>query len=113
MAEIRVGDSGRQYQARITGENDTPFDLSSSTALSLVFTKISGSVLSVTPTMGTSDETIDGKDAPANTWIFYDFQTGELDETGNWNVNFTYTNTTPDPDDIFQNLSTNTLGVAP
>lgn len=113
MAEIRVGDSGRQYQAGITGEDGSPFDLSSQTSLSLVFTKESGNTLTVTPSIGSTTETIDGEEFVANTWIFYDFNPGEVDESGNWSVNFTYTNTTLNPDDIFQNLSTNVLGVAP
>jgi hypothetical protein len=97
----------------VTGEGGTPFDMSLNTSLALVYTKPSGATLAVTPTLGSTTETLDGQEFTANTWWFYDFQTGELDETGDWNVDFTYTNTTPNPDDIFQNLSTNTLGVAP
>ena len=106
-AVIRVGEAGKRHRI------STSFDMSSNTSLALVYTKPDGiATLSVTPTLGTTLETIGGLSAAANTWVFYDFAPGEVDVDGTWTAEFTYTNTTPTPDDIFKNLDPITLVVS-
>ncbi len=106
-AVIRVGEAGKRHRI------STSFDMSSNTALALVYTKPDGiATLSVTPTLETGAVTIGGLLAAANTSVFYDFQPGEIDIDGTWTAEFTYTNTSPTPDDIFKNLDPITLVVS-
>lgn len=101
---IRVGESGKRHRI------NTQFDMSSNTSLGLVYTNpVDGTLLSVTATLGTTTQTIDGVSVAANFWLFYDFSAGELPDPGKWDVQVTYTNTAPTPDDIFKNLDPITL----
>lgn len=115
MTDFRVGDEGRIHRIRALDDDDSAFDLSTFTDLTVIYTKPSapaaGGVLTVTPTLGTSDQTIDGEAAPANTWVEYTFTTGQLDESGCWDVQLTYTDTVASK--VFQNLTPMTLEVAP
>ena len=67
--------------------------------------------LTITPTLGTTDVTIDGEAASANSWVFYIFTTGQLDESGCWDIQFKYTDTVASK--VFNNLTPMTLEVAP
>ncbi len=111
MTDFRVGDEGRIHRIRAINDDDSAFDLSTFTDLTVIYTKPSDDVLTVTPTLGTSDTTIDGQSAPANTWVQYTFTAGQLDESGCWDVQLTYFDTVASK--VFQNLTPMTLGVAP
>jgi len=96
---IRVGESGKQHRINVQ------FDMSANTSLGLVYTNpVDGTELSVSATLGTTTETIDGVSVAANFWLFYDFEVTDLTDAGSWDVQVTYTNTVPTPDDIFKNL---------
>lgn len=96
---IRVGESGKRHRINVK------FDMSTNTSIDFVYTKpISGDLLSVAGTLGTTAETIDGVSVLANFWAYYDFVPGDLDEAGNWDLQITYNNTASTPDDTFKNL---------
>ena len=103
---LRVNESGKRLRVALD------FDMSNNTSLAMLLTKPSGATLSVTATLGTAQETIDGNVVAANFHMFYDFVPGDVDESGTWQVDVTYTNTTPTPDDIFFNLDVETFEVA-
>ena len=92
-------------------DDGSDFDLSTFTNLTTVYTKPSGAILMVTPSLGTTDVTIDGVAASANSWVEYTFTTGQLDESGCWDIQFKYTDTVASK--VFNNLTPMTLGVAP
>jgi len=103
---IRVGESGKRHRIIVQ------FDMSSNTSIDFVYTKpISSDLLSVSGVLGTTAETIDGVSVAANFWAYYDFEPTDLDEAGNWDLQITYNNTVPTPDDIFKNLDSITLVV--
>jgi len=95
---MRVGESGIQHRI------DMLFDMSLNTSLDFVYTKpITKTTLAVIGVLGTTQETIDGVVTAANFWCFYDFDVGDVDEAGEWELNITYNNTVPAPDDVFKN----------
>jgi hypothetical protein len=103
---IRVGESGKRHRI------NCKFDMSSNTSIGFVYTKpVTGSTLTVSGVLGTTAETIDGVAAAANTWAYYDFVPGDVDEAGAWDLQITYTNTASTPDDVFKNLDAITLTV--
>lgn len=106
---IRIGESNKRHQIACS------FDMSAGTAFSLVYSRGDGSTLSVTPTLGTSQATIDGLTAAANTWIYYDFEPGDLGvgEDGDWTADFTFTDTATTPDTNLKNLIPIELMVSP
>lgn len=96
---IRVGESGKQHRINVQ------FDMSANTSIDFVYKKpISGDLLSVSGVLGTTTETIDGVSVAPNFWASYDFAPTDLDEAGNWDLQITYNNTVPTPNDIFKNL---------
>lgn len=113
MALVRVGESGKRYRL------GTSFDMSSNTLLGIVFTKGDQTTLSVTATLETSPVTLVvggvSSTAAANESVFYDFEPTDLSfgTDGEWDVEFTYTNTGASPDDVFKNLSPITFTVDP
>lgn len=106
---IRIGESNKRHQIACS------FDMSAGTAFSLVYTRGDGSTLSVTPTLGTSSTTIDGLTAAANTFVFYDFDVGDLatGTDGDWTADFTFTDTATTPDTNLKNLIPIELTVSP
>ena len=103
---LRVGETGKRIRVA------TGFDMSNNTSLAMLFTKPSGATLSVTATLGTTNETFsDGTAVLANEFMFYDTDTGDIDESGTWQVDVTYTNTAATPDDVFKNLDVETFEV--
>lgn len=113
MALVRVGESGKRYRL------GTSFDMSSNTSLGIVFTRGDTTTLSVTAILETSpvNLVVDGASstAAANESVFYDFEPTDLASgtDGEWDVEFTYINTGPTPDDVFKNLSPVTFTVDP
>ncbi len=107
MANMRVGESGKRLRLA------TSFNMASNTALSMTFTRPGSTDLTVTPTLETGAVTmsIDGvsTEVSANESVYYDFDTGELDVSGPWPLEFTYTNTGATPDDIFKAAATFTV----
>lgn len=103
---IRVGESGKRHRI------NCKFDMSSNTSIGFVYTKpVTGNTLTVTGVLGTTIETIDGLSVAANFWAYYDFEVGDVDEAGNWDLQITYNNTASTPDDVFKNLDPITLVV--
>jgi len=98
---LRVGESGKIIRVA------AGFDMSSFTELTLLFTKPSAATSSKTQTGGevslgsvaVTDD--DLGELAANEYVEYDIEAGFLDEAGDWTVYLTYTNTTPNPDDVF------------
>ncbi len=113
MAFVRVGEAGKRLRIA------TSFNMSSFTALSLVFTKGDTSTQTVTPTLETGSVTmiLDGTSTivAANESVFYDFEPGDISSgtDGEWDAEFIYTNTGASPDDIFKNLTTLEFTVDP
>lgn len=69
------------------------FDMSANTGLSLIFTKPSGDVLTVTNpavTIAASPVTTTAGVFAANTYFLYTFVSGDVDEAGSWTVRGTY-----------------------
>jgi len=95
---VRVGESGKAHRVGVK------FDMSANTSINFVYTKPSNATLSVSGVLGTTQETIDGILVAANFWASYTFGPGELDESGEWDLQLTYNNTAATPDDIFKNL---------
>lgn len=83
------------------------FDMSSRTELTLTFTDPDGTEITKTQTggevtLGTGPVTDpDLGSLSANEYVEYEIETGFLTPSGTWKVKLTYTNTTPDPDDVF------------
>lgn len=103
---IRVGESGKQHRISVQ------FDMTNNTSIGFVYTNpVTGTLLSVAATLGTTIETIDGVSVAANFWAFYAFDVTDLIDAGSWDVQVTYTNTASTPDDIFKNLDPITLVV--
>ena len=103
---LRVGESGKEHRINVK------FDMSSNTSIGFVYTKPgTGTTLSVSGVLGTTQETIDGVIVAANFWASYTFQPTDLDEAGDWDLQITYNNTSSTPDDIFKNLDPITLTV--
>ena len=84
---MNVGEYGVQF---VLG---TSFDMSANTSLSLTFTKPDGTTL----TVSNPDVTIDA--APitttagtfdANTYFLYTFESGDVNQSGDWSVRGTY-----------------------
>jgi hypothetical protein len=88
------------------------FDMVNFTSLDLVYTKPDGETLSVTAAIGGSTETIGENSYAANHWVYYDWDVGNVDQSGTWKVDFTYTNTTSNPDDTYKNTEVSTFEVA-
>lgn len=113
MAFVRVGEAGKRLRIA------TSFNMSSNTSLSLDFTKGDTSTQTVTPTLETSSVTmlLDGVSTlvAANESVYYDFEPGDISSgtDGEWEAEFTYTNTGASPDDVFKNLTTLEFTVDP
>ena len=89
---MRVNDYGVIYA------QNTGFDLSAFTALSLVFTKPDGTTLTVTNpsvAVGAVALTVKGNIFPANEYITYTFANGDVTAAGNWMAQLVYTDSTP------------------
>lgn len=98
---LKQGESGKTF--RVAGS----FDMSSNTELTLTFAKPDGTAATKTKTggevtLGTSPVTDpDLGSLSANQYVEYEIEAGFLDQSGSWTVYLTYTNTTPNPDDVF------------
>lgn len=71
----------------------TGFDMSSSTALSLAFTKPSGEVLTKTNpavTVGSGNVSTTLGTFLSTKYVNYTFANGDVDEAGEWDVRLTY-----------------------
>lgn len=98
---LRVGESGKVIRVAAS------FDMSSNTELSLTFTKPDGTTS--TKTKGASQVTLgtgavtdpDLGSLSANEYVEYEVEAGFIDQSGSWSVYLTYTNATPDPDDVY------------
>lgn len=99
---LRVGETGKTLRV------NAGFDMSSYTELKLTFTKPDNTTVSYTDatatslTLGSVAVTDDDLGAlVANEYVEFEVESGLLDTAGEWCVYLTYTNTTPNPDDIF------------
>lgn len=104
---VKVGESGKIFRVAAS------FDMSSNTELTLTFTKPDETTFTKTKTggevvLGTSNITDpDLGSLLANEYVEYTVEPGVFDvaggstDTNPWKVYLTYTNTTPDPDDVF------------
>ena len=88
----------------IVGEYGIPFrlgvnyDLSAATSLTLVFTKPDRSTLSVTNpdvSVGSLPINTNVGNFAANTYVTYTFQSGDVDQHGQWSVRLTYEDASP------------------
>lgn len=61
-------------------------DISTATSVGMVFIKPDDTTLTVTATIGTTSLTTDCDIIPANEWIYYDFVSGNLDQSGTWRI---------------------------
>lgn len=103
---MRVGESGIRHRI------DMLFDMSSNTSIDFVYTKpVTRDLLSVPGILGATQETIDSVATAANFWCYYDFTPTDIDEAGLWELNITYNNTTPTPDNILLNQTPITFTV--
>lgn len=69
----------------------TGFDMSGNTSLSMTLTKPDGSTLTKTPTLGTVAKTVNGVSLVANEYVSYTTVSGDIDQTGTWSAQVTYT----------------------
>lgn len=107
MADVlRVGESGKRHMIGMA------FDMVNYTSLGIVYTKPDGTTLSVTGVIGGTTETIGANAYAANYWLYYDWDVGDVDQSGTWSVDVTYTNTTSNPDDVYKNIDPITFEVA-
>ncbi len=75
------------------------FDVSGFTALSVKFTKPSGAILTVTDpavTVPNFDTNTTLGLFPANKYVSYTFQLGDVNECGEWSVRLTYDDPAPE-----------------
>ncbi len=98
---LSVGDTGKTIRVAAS------FDMSSNTNLTLTFTLPDDTTVTKTKSggevvLGTINVTDPDLGALlANEYVEYDVEAGFLSQAGSWQVNLTYTNTAPTPDDIF------------
>ena len=104
-----VGETGKTFRA------NAGFDMSSNTALALIFTDPSGTSTTKTSasdsvTLGTTSITDDDLGAlTANEWVYWETDT-LFSTAGQWKVQVKYTNTASTPDDVFYgNIATFTV----
>lgn len=99
---LRVGESGKTFRVA------AGFDMSNNTELTLTFTLPDSSTVTKTKSggdviLGTATITDDDLgELIANQYVIYEIDPGFLTQSGAWYVRLTYTNTVPDPDDIFE-----------
>lgn len=98
---FKVGESGKTLRVK------AGYDMSSNTELTLTFTKPDATQVTKTKTgsqvsLGTIAVTDDDLGVlSANEYVEYEIETGFLDQVGTWSVYLTFTDTAPDPDDVF------------
>lgn len=96
---IKVGESGKAFRLGVG------FDMSSNTALSLVFTSPSGTQTTKTnpdvtaPASYVLDPDVGGLNA--SEYFEYTIESTDFTEAGTWTVYGIYTNATPSPDHIY------------
>ena len=94
---LKKGESGKVFRVGSGG-----FDMSSKTSLLLTFEKPDETVVTKIPSLGASPVTDpDIGSLSANEYVEYEIEPGFLDQAGTWSVYLTYTDTVPDPDDIY------------
>ena len=85
---LNVGEYGKVFVFSVG------FDMSSQTALTLVFTKPDGTALTVTDpdvTVGSSTKSVDGiGTVTLNEYVEYTFASGDVDQSGTWTAQLTY-----------------------
>lgn len=91
---MKLGESGKVFRV------NTGFDISAYTSLELVFTKPDGSSVSVTDPRVTAPS-VAGGGFNADEYMEFTTNSTDFDTAGIWRVYAKFTNTTPDPDQIY------------
>lgn len=86
---MNVGEYGIVFRFGVS------FDMSGESSLTFNFTKPDGTTLSVPGLLGTTQISTPLGSFAANTWAYYTFVQGDVDQIGAWTVRLTYLDASP------------------